>query len=405
MHRYIPALDGLRGLAVLAVIAFHVHLHYGQYLDGRVNGPLTMVLSCGWAGVDLFFVLSGFLITGILYDTKGGQWYFRTFYARRTLRILPLYYAFLLAAFVLGRLGCSFFTWTDRNEALSLLLYVYNFRAAWNEQFHSVYNHVWSLAVEEHFYLLWPLAVWALCSRALMRLCLAGAAASFLLRVLVIQSGMWPTTAYIVTPCRLDGLLAGAFVALAWREAAVWESLQRWAGSAAAGAGGLLLGIVLSHRGFDGNLELTVGIAALAVFFAALLVLTVNAAKGSWLRRFCENKGLRAVGKYSYGIYIFHPAILLAGGELLRPLSRAPAYVSKPLGVLWLLAASFAAAWLSYHLYEKHFLRLKRFFEYRTPAPAGTPAPSLNQSDSDAQPDLLQAAGSAVPRPVPGSAQ
>src|SRR5262249_17045902 len=95
LKQRIPALDGLRGLAVVAVVVCHVNWHYGgPFLVGRVSGPLAAVFACGWVGVDLFFVLSGFLITGILYDAKGSDGYFRNFYARRTLRIMPLYFGF-----------------------------------------------------------------------------------------------------------------------------------------------------------------------------------------------------------------------------------------------------------------------------------------------------------------------
>jgi len=383
LNRHIPALDGLRALAVLAVIAIDVHMYYGQFVSGPISGPLSAMLTCGWAGVDLFFVLSGFLITGILYDTKGGDGYFRTFYARRTLRIMPLYFGYVFVIIVLGRLSCPFFSWIDGGDAASLGLYVYNFREVYTERFPAVYHHFWSLAVEEHFYLIWPLAVWSLRRRPLMRLCLAGAVASFWLRVIVVQSGMSPLIPYFVTPCRLDGLLAGSFVALAWRDQADWIRLRRWAGPVVAGSGGLLLGILLgrgrldAHAEAGGGLVMTVGFTVLAVFFSGLIVLAVDAPEGNRWRQFLENKGLRAIGKYSYGIYVFSPLILNVVGRLLWPLSQAPAYIAKPVGIIWVLAASFGAAWLSYHLYEKHFLRLKRFFEYRKPAVLPVLPPSV----------------------------
>jgi peptidoglycan/LPS O-acetylase OafA/YrhL len=154
------------------------------------------------------------------------------------------------------------------------------------------------------------------------------------------------------------------------------------------------LGIALGQRHFlpdiapqqvgheatvNGNLVLTVGIAVLAIFFAGLVALAVNATEGSRLQRVLESPGLQAIGKYSYAIYVFHSLILLATVRLFSPLVYVPAFIAKPVAVFWTLSASFAAAWLSYHLYEKHFLRLKRFFEYRQPEYTDTPAPSQYQ--------------------------
>jgi peptidoglycan/LPS O-acetylase OafA/YrhL len=125
------------------------------------------------------------------------------------------------------------------------------------------------------------------------------------------------------------------------------------------------------HAVVDSSLVLTVGIAALAVFFSGLIVLAVDAAEGSRRRRLLERNGLRAIGKYSYATYVFHSLILLATVQLLSPLSHAPVFIAKPVAVIGVLAASFVAAWLSYHLYEKHFLRLKRFFRVSGAGPLG----------------------------------
>jgi peptidoglycan/LPS O-acetylase OafA/YrhL len=193
-------------------------------------------------------------------------------------------------------------------------------------------------------------------------------------------------TAFFITPCRLDGLLAGSWVALAWRDQEDWEQFKRFAGQLVLGAGCLLLGIALGQRHFipdadtnlepiaavDGSLAVTLGIAALAVFFSGLIALAVDSAEGSRLRSLLESNGLRAIGKYSYAIYIFHSLILSATVQLVTPLSHAPAFVAKPIAVIWVLAISFVAAWSSYHPYEKHFLRLKRYFEYQEPAHSQT---------------------------------
>jgi peptidoglycan/LPS O-acetylase OafA/YrhL len=395
---HLPALDGLRGLAIIAVIVCHVNVVTGgPFAAGRITGPLSTVFAWGWVGVNLFFVLSGFLITGILYDAKGSVGFFRNFYARRALRIMPLYYGFLFCIVVMNRLHCLRAVWLSPEGLASLASYTYNFRFALTGHGLGDLHHFWSLAVEEHFYLIWPLAVWALRRRSLMRLCLVAAAASFLLRVILILSGVRPLAAFYITPCRLDGLLAGAWVALAWRDQADWMPLRRRAGQLVMGSGCLLLGIALGQRHFvpdvdlrtqnaavDGSLVITVGIAALAVLFSGLVVLAVDAAQDSRWQRLLETAVMRAIGKYSYAIYVLHSLILLATLQLLSPLSRVPAYLVKPAVVIWTLAASFAAAWLSYHLYEKHFLRLKRHFAYREPASKAVTGPLPRLSPSDA---------------------
>ena len=140
----------------------------------------------GWIGVDLFFVLSGFLITGILYDAKGGPHYFRNFYMRRSLRIFPLYYAFLILIFAVmpllrasgaDHVGKQVWMWTY----LSNVLFA---RVGW-EGMPAHTTHLWSLAIEEQFYLLWPLLVWLASRRRLIQLCVGSIAVAFATRLVL----------------------------------------------------------------------------------------------------------------------------------------------------------------------------------------------------------------------------
>jgi peptidoglycan/LPS O-acetylase OafA/YrhL len=412
-NRHIPVLDGLRACAIIFVILCHVNFVYGGPLaSGSVSGPLSALFGWGWIGVDLFFVLSGFLITGILWDAKGCDHFFQTFYARRTLRIMPLYFGFLFLIVVMNRLHCSFFPRISLRDLIWLSSYTYNFKLAFTERLagEGTLHHFWSLAVEEHFYLLWPLAVFALPRRTLLKLCLGMAAASFALRAIVVLSTDLPHPT-VITPCRLDGLLLGSFVALCWRDPADWLPLQRYAGRLVFGSGCLLLAIAIGPRYFLANVEpqhvghavavaenlmRTVVFAALAVCFAGLVALAVGATNRCRLRRLLESPGMLAIGKYSYAIYVFHTLILLWTVRLLSPLSHAPPSIAKPLGAIWVLAASFAAAWLSYHLYEKHFLRLKRFFEYGEPVHHIATVPSHALSYNEGYP-ALPGTRSAIP--------
>ncbi len=162
-HRRLNSLDGLRGIAVLSVIAFHTLRVTGQ--EGLFGLALNRLQETAWAGVDLFFVLSGFLITGILLDTRDCPSYFKTFFARRTFRIFPLYYGVLAVAIfgvpaILGRahlpdlyprlLANQFWLWT----------YTANYLQATGAHTLPGFGHFWSLAIEEQFYWFWPLVVY-----------------------------------------------------------------------------------------------------------------------------------------------------------------------------------------------------------------------------------------------------
>src|SRR6266516_878844 len=175
---HILALDGLRGVAILLVVA----CHFVSNLKISAEGPAWIAVAlaqAGWSGVDLFFVLSGFLITGILVDAKGSPSYFKAFYVRRALRILPAYYGFLLVIFVLLpglHLGAGSNYMLARQHQGWYWLHLTNVMMALGEAGRGQYPSTlfWSLAVEEQFYFIWP-AIVALCSvRTLRKVCIAG---------------------------------------------------------------------------------------------------------------------------------------------------------------------------------------------------------------------------------------
>jgi peptidoglycan/LPS O-acetylase OafA/YrhL len=389
-HPHIPALDGLRALAVTAVIFCHVSntWDWEQVAQSPLSQPVTVLFGWGWAGVDLFFVLSGFLITGILYDAKGEGSYFRNFYARRALRIMPLYYGFLLLTLVMlpavlphlpTRLSALLkVPQLTRGECVSLFLYYSNWQIAFAHHSLDLFTPFWSLAVEEHFYLLWPLVVWSLSRRNLMRLCIVGAVASLTCRIVVLSAGA-DNMARLITPGALDGLLCGGWLAMARRDPATWSRARRWTLPVLCCSGAVVLCVMASKMQFASGLDLrttdktlaggfatlTLGVAALALFFCALMAHVLDAPQGNSLRRVLEHPTLTAIGKYSYAIYVFHSLILvylyrLAAGRLAPFVPLSPA---KLIIALSLLGISFVAAWLSYHGFEIHFLRLKRFFE------------------------------------------
>ena len=375
---HLPALDGVRGLAILLVMAYHLML-FNDKNGQRWMDSLSQVRGLGWMGVDLFFVLSGFLITGILYDTVHQAHYFRNFYMRRFLRIFPLYYGFLFLLLILTPI--LHVTWGGRQFVL--LAYLQN-TSIWFPVagFHPAdlvdLNHFWSLAVEEQFYLFWPLLVFLVKDRRrLIQLGLALSACALVLRILMRMQGVPVPLApmHAWTICRMDTLLIGSCLALALRGKHGWIS-PLLAKVCFFTAMLTMLGFALAYQGIallQNAFVGTFGYTLIAFGFAGLLVLAIQ--PGSlWNRFFCM-AWLRSLGKYSYGIYVLHILVgYLLGlamhallGESLRNF-LAQWLHSRMLAVLLEFAVTgcvvYAAAWLSYNLYEVYFLRLKKYFSY-----------------------------------------
>jgi peptidoglycan/LPS O-acetylase OafA/YrhL len=384
-----PALDGLRGVAVLLVLAFHF-LH----LDGEGGTAERVLLAAsrsGWAGVDLFFVLSGFLITGILLDARGAPGYFRAFYTRRVLRIFPLYYAYLAVLFLVVPLllpsldvksGTQGWLWTYLGNVL--------FAREGGFEASPYTGHFWSLAVEEQFYLAWPLLVWVLPRRGLALACLGLVAGAFALRLGIHRTTFNSTAAYVLTPARMDALALGALVAVAAREPAWWPRLRRgapWVLGAATAA----VAAVWIHQGglFGGDPVVQVwAFGPLAAGFAAVLVLAVDPAPSSRLSGTLAHPSLRTAGKYSYGLYVLHYPIFLAlEAAGFTSLALAVALGSRIAGVLAFAAvaglATLGAALLSWNLLERPFLRWKDRVPYREHAATGSPLEAVAMPGSE----------------------
>jgi len=372
---HLPALDGLRGVAILLVFLVHA---IGVPLGGttRVDAAVRTVAMAGWTGVDLFFVLSGFLITGILLDTRGQPHWWPNFIARRALRIFPLYYGALTVLFVLlprlARWSEPQFTTLQANQTW-YWTYTVNLLAALTQGRGTPLStlHFWSLSVEEQFYLIWPLIVWACKPRSLLRvigLIVIGGLA-FRLGV-VLHDPANPYGPLLLTPGRLDGLMTGAALAAVARMPGGLVRLRAWAPPAFAG-GVFAVGLLaMVRRGLE-PLDPVVGVVAtpvVALVYGALLVMALTAPPSSRLVRTLRSVWLGKWGKYSYGIYVIHLPLLGALEHETTLYQRGVAWLggSQLPGVLLLAAVgmsmSYALAWLSYHLYEKRFLELKRYF-------------------------------------------
>ena len=366
--QHLPALDGVRGLAIVLVLCHNFQILEGPAdLVGRV---FELAFDLGWIGVQLFFVLSGFLITRILLQTQEAPNYYSAFFGRRLLRIFPLYYATLAVAFILlPALGAMPARWeVDRPQQLWLWLYLSNWTAPYGHATHA-FPHFWSLAVEEQFYLLWPLLVHRRSAAQVLRWCGAIAVAILGVRIGMLAAGLGPDPVYSFTVTRLDALAIGG-------AAAAWLQLPGAPARAIALRQRLIVGaLVLAAIGFvvtrgyprTSVLGQTLGYSVLAVVFALGVVAAAAgdavAARGwvDWLHA----APLRMLGRYSYGMYIFHkPLHDLAGKPLLQAFGlyeHAGAAVALGYIVAGTLV-TLALAMASYHLFEKHFLGLKRWF-------------------------------------------
>lgn len=363
----LPALDGVRGLAALLVVMLHVTMQI-KHPAGIGALVLKKTFLLGWSGVDLFFVLSGFLITGILDDAKGTTNYFRVFYARRMLRILPLYYGALLILFVMPHLvtapGAPKF-FVSIQQQLWYWFYLQNF-VPLGPLFFGLAGHFWSLAVEEQFYLIWPLIILSLSRKQALRVCVLLLPFSIIYRAVMHQLPV-PFSLSTSTFAQLDGLAVGSALALLYRTPGGIDWIKHRLKVLATASLSAMIVIEALRLPY---LRHTVIRTFLAVFFGCLLVYAVEQKDGRFVR-FLRSNVMRFFGRYSYGMYVLHvPLIPIAFVAGIVP-RRLQLFGSELLGALiyigLMLAASTAAAWVSYNLYEKHFLRLKRHFAYRRP--------------------------------------
>jgi peptidoglycan/LPS O-acetylase OafA/YrhL len=356
-HRtHYPALDGLRGFASLLVVCYHNY------------GGINRYLFFGWLGVDIFFVLSGFLITEVLLNSLGQDGFLRRFYMRRVLRLFPVYYAGLILLLWLAPawkglpvrldffVGHQLWFWTYLQNWLLI------FRDPGQQ---TALNHLWSLAVEEQFYLFWPLAILLLRKPAYLL--------PFITLVLLLTIGLrlwiWNKQleglAYfnLYTFTRIDGICIGCMVALIRRLRPGFLDRQTFS---------IVLFFALLNFGFyylnsrqSGYPFLAlVGYTTFAMIFG-LLVNDLCHTEGSLFSRIFSHPALRFMGLVSYATYFIHWPLYLFVNPYLEPWlsglthsSMAP-FLSSTLTIL----ASYGLGYLSYRYFELPFLRLKKRFE------------------------------------------
>ncbi len=364
-------IEMLRALAILAVLLQNrTSPEFG--IDDPFARLWALISGTGWSGVQLFFVISGFLITGILIDSEGkpGRW--RNFIMRRVLRIFPLYFGFLAFFYLLLPALDALPAWLEssRSQQIWFWAYLVNWVQPYTEGLG--FGHLWSLAIEEQFYLVWPWLVILLPRRRMVALCLLLIVSAPLFRILLsVYDPHWVESAYTFTFARWDALALGALLACLLRSEPAWQRLRSWVWPLFLLLSGLMASqLLLFHefRAVTGTLGL-LNQTTVALWSALLLILVlrVEAPQGTgWKVRL--GRLLMRIGKYSYAIYLVHLPIKIwwidAGHAWLPsdfPVLGVPAALLA--NFFSVLLMSMAVAALTWQWLEAPFLRLKRHFQ------------------------------------------
>jgi peptidoglycan/LPS O-acetylase OafA/YrhL len=381
---YLPPLDGLRGLAVLAVMLYHLAIP----VSGR------MFFEGGFLGVDIFFVLSGFLITSLLLQEWNGNGSIdmRRFYQRRALRLLPAV-LFLLITLAIGLAVAALISDRAHNEARdglknipSALFYFANWVEAFRLWDMGLIRMTWSLSIEEQFYLLWPISLRFLLKRGvgpktLLGLTFGLAMVSSLWRIALTQSGASWERVYFGSDTRADAILIGCSLGIiatsGWLPSS--DQARTWVQRIAV-FGGLGLGAVMLVG--PGAFYFRGGLTVVALATAAIIAHFLLSPK-SWVAGVLSIAPLIWVGKRSYGLYLWHSMLFLGIRTYLSPEIFGAENVDESgfnlISRLFAIVVSFAAAAFSYTWIEQPFLRRKDKMHH-APAPAVVPGTAVTAS-------------------------
>lgn len=353
--KYIKELDSIRGLAALSIM----WLHFAGTItpSGSVSSFFMKTASVFQTGVPLFFVLSGFLITRILLNSKSDTNYFSSFYMRRALRIFPLYYFVLLLAYTLLPV-LMHYPLPAFGDIWASLLYLQNFAIT----FHWRYTgppHIWSLAVEEHFYLIWPMLLYYCSTKNLKRILIIVIIAEPVLRYMFEKNGI---DSFYFTFTRLDELCIGSLLAIRELEGKIISKKE--IGVVAT----LLLGGVAAWMMLTGQRLLAVQVLKYS-FFAVIFYLVIGIVALNQIpivNRLLSHKPLFYIGRISYGLYLYHPFCYALAEYYLR------GNHSEVIRFFACFGGTFAVSSLSYYLFELRFLKLKKYFDRKVIVPVST---------------------------------
>ncbi len=371
-------LDGLRGLAIAGVFLYHAAV-VAFFELGLRGSAVSLPSLIAWAGVDLFFVLSGYLITRILLQQRTTKGFARAYWLRRALRILPAYVLFL---------GFVFWLWPHLATspgppdsaalagvpAWSYWLFAPNvFMSMAGDHGYLPLSITWSLAIEAHFYLLWPLVVRHAHGRVLPAIIVALLVIPFAARVLALGLGTPELSLHVATPFRLDILAAGALIA--------WLQVERGrlprTGLLAAGFGlafGLFCAGMASGQAWVYQSPWLISLKYSLLCLAFFCLVAAAAGSDRVDRGLAAVPGLRFVGKVSYAVYLWHFFVLLAlAGAYQAQDAALPPWLAYALLIVVGGLASLAVATVSWYLIERPALRLKRHAAYAAAAPRNRP--------------------------------
>ncbi len=370
--RHVSQLDGVRGLAILVVTIYRFGKHFPE--DHWLGKLVHAAVQFGDTGVELFFVLSGFLITGILIDAKGTSHFFRNFFARRSLRIFPLYFGALFLLLVLfpsvGIAPSAFQPAID--QQFYLWTYLTNVQMSIQQEWcFGPLDHFWSLAVEEHFYLLWPIVIFFFSPQVSLRLAWVLTALIGMGRVgfcIVSSNAVAPD---VLSIFRFDSLLMGAILALQIRQPGGLEPLRRWLWIGFPAL--FLFAAVLFLKG--GRLA-TIPLTVIPLLWTCMMIWLLTSSPRSRFANIFDWKFLRLLGKYSYAMYVFQSPLIPLTASVFSMAGLASFFELVP-GLNWLVSTqvlgglayigimfllTYGAAVLSWYTIEKHFLKLKDRF-------------------------------------------
>ena len=353
---HVPALDGIRGLAVLIVIASHLNVLL-RYQAVTPWNNLNRLLLGGFLGVDIFFVLSGFLITSLLLmeRSNNSRISLSRFYARRALRLLPALYLLLVVDTAIAVFEKQSFS-GQWNETWTSLLYLNNWYYVWpwlrhgSVNFESNLGHLWSLAVEEQFYLLWPMVLMLLLKFRRPKVFAPVLITLFIGAIILRRTVLWHNNVnwiviLIRTDARLDSLLIGALLALFYRHVIVHKTALKLTAYAA-----LPIFIVTAYQGPSNSFLYTSGFTLVAV---AILVMILASVEQAWsVSRVLEQSWLRFIGRISYGLYLWHYVVFTF-------LSKHFFVGPRVFRIFVGLSTTMAITMMSWYLVEQPALRFK----------------------------------------------